>query len=212
MNKKLLRFDKSKTFVFIDCETLNLCLNSCHNLPWQISMIKAKGNAEEGFKDFYIKWDTNLKIGKEAARITRYSESKMQREGVPPKEALPTVIDWLDNADYIVGHNVLGFDIYLIKAFYEFMGKDYSHLTEKVIDTNSIARGVKYGIPYNRKENFLAYQYKIMHTKKKGVKSNLTSLGKEFEIEHDYESLHDALVDLRLNLKIWNKLKWQVDI
>ena len=136
----------------------------------------------------------------------------MQKEGFPPEEVLPTIMDWLDNADYIVGHNILGFDIYLIKGFYEFMGKDYNHLTERVVDTNAIARGIKYGIPYNRKENFLAYQYKIMNTRKKGVKSNLTFLGKEFEIEHNYDLLHDALVDLRLNLKIWNKLKWQVDI
>ena len=44
MDEHLLRFDKEKTLVFIDCETLNLCLNSCHNLPWQISMLKVKGD------------------------------------------------------------------------------------------------------------------------------------------------------------------------
>jgi len=41
MDEDFLRFDKEKEYVFIDCETLNLCLNSCHNLPWQIAMIKA---------------------------------------------------------------------------------------------------------------------------------------------------------------------------
>ena len=40
MNDRLLRYDKKSVYVFIDCETLNLCLNSCHNLPWQIAMIK----------------------------------------------------------------------------------------------------------------------------------------------------------------------------
>ena len=44
MDEDFLRFDKEKEYVFIDCETLNLCLNSCHNLPWQIAMIKAVGN------------------------------------------------------------------------------------------------------------------------------------------------------------------------
>ena len=44
MSDLLLRYDKEKEYVFIDCETFNLCLNSCHNLPWQVSMIKAKGD------------------------------------------------------------------------------------------------------------------------------------------------------------------------
>ena len=41
MDGHLIRFDEDKTFVFIDCETENLCLNSFNNLPWQIAMIKA---------------------------------------------------------------------------------------------------------------------------------------------------------------------------
>ena len=88
--KKLLRYDKEKTFVFIDCETFNLCLNFCHNLPWQISMLKVKGDKVIDSKDFYIKWDTHLKISKEAARITRYSQSTVDKKGLPPKEVFPT--------------------------------------------------------------------------------------------------------------------------
>ena len=212
MDEHLLRFDKDKVIVFIDCETLNLCLNKCHNLPWQISMLKVKGNKSYDEKDFYVKWDTDLKISEEAARITRFDKKRMERIGLPPKECLPTVLDWLDNADHIIGHNILGFDIYLIKDFYRYMGKDYKHLMEKVIDTNYVARGPRMGLNFTPEESFLAYQYRVMHTRKKGVRTNLIALGKEFEIEHDYDKLHDALVDLKLNLKIWNKLKWHVEI
>ena len=52
----------------------------------------------------------------------------------------------------------------------------------------------------------------MYHTRVKGVRTNLSSLGKEYEINHDYDKLHDALVDLELNIKVWNKLKWQVDL
>ena len=45
----------------------------------------------------------------------------MDKKGIAPEEAFPTIQDWLDNCDYIVGHNVLGFDIYLIKDLYENM-------------------------------------------------------------------------------------------
>tara|TARA_R110000744_G_scaffold193521_1_gene312408 strand:+ start:1012 stop:1650 length:639 start_codon:yes stop_codon:yes gene_type:complete len=212
MKKKLLRFEKDKTIVFIDCETFNLCLNFAHNLPWQISMLKVQGDHVQSSKDFYIKWDTHLKIGKEAARITRYSDKKMERLGIAPEEAYPTIKDWLDNADYIIGHNILGFDIYLIKGLYEYMGHDYTPLVEKMIDTNCIARGIKSGMDYAPEDDFLEYQYKMVNKRIKGVRTSLTALGKEYELEHDYDKLHNALVDLELNLKLWNKLKWQIDL
>ena len=44
------------------------------------------------------------------------------------------------------------------------------------------------------------------------MRTSLSALGKENEIDHDYDSLHDALVDLELNLKVWNYLKWKVEI
>ena len=119
MDEHLLRFNEDKTIVFIDCETLNLCLNKCHNLPWQVSMLKVKGGKETAEKDFYIKWNTRLKISEGAARITRFSQSNMNKIGVPPEEVFPTIQDWLDNSDYILGHNILGFDLYLIKDLYE---------------------------------------------------------------------------------------------
>ena len=212
MDEHLLRFDEEKSIVFIDCETLNLCLNNCHNLPWQISMIKVKGNKSFAEKDYHVKWDSKLKISDEAARITRFSQSKLDKIGLPPEEILPTVIDWLDSADYVAGHNLLGFDIYLIKDFYRHMGLDYSHLMPKIIDTLSIARGVKAGLRFKSDESFLAYQYRMASFRQKGLKASLVALGKEYEIEHDYHNLHDALTDLKLNIKVWNKLKWQVDI
>lgn len=212
MDEHLLRYDKTKNLVFIDCETFNLCLNFCHNLPWQIAMIKTKGDKKIDEKNFYLKWNTDLKISQDAAKITRYDHKKVIKEGYDPKEIFPTIKDWLDHADYIIGHNILGFDVYLIKEYYKYMGCSWRHLINKFIDTNAIARGIKYNTPYSSKENLIEYQYKIYHTKKKNIKSSLTTLGKENGIDHDYEKLHDAINDLDLNIKVWNNLKWQIEI
>lgn len=212
MDEQFLRFDKDKKYVFIDCETFNLCLNFCHNLPWQIGMIKVIGDKIESTKNFYLKWDTHLKISADAARITRFNPKILEKNGLSPEEAFPTIEDWLDNCDYIVGHNILGFDLYLIKGLYERMGKSYKHLVNKIIDTNAIAKGLKSGNYYKNKENLLEYQYKLNNTRIKGIKTNLTSLGKEYEISHNYENLHDAIVDLELNVKIWNKIKWMIEL
>ena len=212
MENELLRFDKKSTFVFIDCETLNLCLNFCQNLPWQVSMIKAVGGKKVDEKDLFIKWDTKLKISEDAKRITRYSQDKVDRLGKTFDQVFPIIESWLDSCDYLMGHNILGFDIYLIKEMYLLKGKRIDHLVEKIIDTNCIAKGVKFPVEKMPNEDLIDYQYKLLHTRRRGVKTNQTALGKEYKIEHDYERLHDAIVDLELNLKIWNKLKFQIDI
>lgn len=212
MDEHLLRFRKDKKLVFIDCETYNLCLNFCHNVAWQISMISTDGTYKKDERDFYIKWDTTFKISDDAKRITRYNESFVNKNGKEPKDVFPIIKKWLDGADYIVGHNIIGFDIYLIKEMYKMFGEDYKHLVPKLIDTNCIARGIKMEIPYKPEEDFTEYQYRIVNTRRKGVRSSLTALGKEFNIDHDYDKLHNAIVDLELNLKVWNKLKYALEL
>lgn len=212
MNGHYFRFDKKSTYVFIDCETLNLCLNSVNNLPWQVSMIKSVGGKKTDQRDFHVKWDTDLKISKDAARITRFDAKKLERIGKKPEEVLPEVIEWLDDADYIVGHNVLGFDMYLIRGIYKFFNKNYKHLVPKVIDTLSIARGINNDLKPKNRETFLAFQFRMLNIRKKGQRNSLEAIGKSYAIEHDYSKLHDAIVDLELNLKVWNKLKYEIDL
>ena len=112
MDDHLLRFDKEKVYCFIDFETENLCLNNSHNLPWQVAMIKAVDGKKIDEKNFYIKWPRKVKVSKEAARITRFNLKKYEEIAVPHDQIFPTVEDWLDNSDYVLGHNILGFDLY----------------------------------------------------------------------------------------------------
>jgi DNA polymerase III epsilon subunit-like protein len=212
MNEHLLRFNKDKIYTFIDCETENLCLNGFHNLPWQIAMIKVRGEEILDTKDYYVKWDRELHVSKEAARITRFSAKTHKERALSYKEVFPTIKDWLETSDYIVGHNLLGFDIYLIRDLYKKMDEDYKPLLEKIIDTLAVARGLKSGEVYKPDKNFLEYQYKMINYIRKGMRASLSALGKENEIPHDYDNLHDALVDLGLNLKVWNHLKWKIEI
>ena len=103
MENELLRFDKSKKLVFIDCETLNLCLNFCQNLPWQIGMLSTIGGKKVDERDFLIKWDTSLKISEEARIKTRYPEELIRTTGKKFDDVFDTISDWLDNSDYKIG-------------------------------------------------------------------------------------------------------------
>jgi DNA polymerase III epsilon subunit-like protein len=150
-------------------------------------------------------------VGAEAARITKFNPKKYEKLAIKYDEVFPTIKDWLANCDHIVGHNILGFDVYLIQEYYKKMNEPFMHLLEKFIDTNCIAKGIKMGIPYKPEENFVEYQYRLYNKRQRGVKTNLKVLIKEYNISCDESKLHDALYDLEQNAKVWDKLKYQLE-
>ena len=220
MDNHLIRFQKKK-FLFLDFETFNVCLSDKFNLPWQVATIlietieddKGKIKAEErGRHDLYLKWDTDLKISKEAKRITKYSDTKFKSRCIPEEEGFNIIYDLVEKSDYLVGHNFLGFDIYLLRNWYRKYGKNYDSLPHKTLDTFAIAKSVALAHRYKNNEcSLLDFQIKMIGIRKRGRKTSLGALGKSNNIEHNYASLHDALVDLELNVKIWDKLKYQID-
>jgi len=213
MDDHLIRFQNKKN-VFVDLETFNLCLNFRHNRPWQVAMIKTLKDKIIDKRNIYVDWwsSTNLDISSDAARITKFNRKKVMSKAVPPHEAFLQLKDWLDDADNIIGHNIIGFDIHLIKEWYHLENENWDHLVEKFIDTNSIAKAYKLQSFPSEGQSLIEFQHKMHHKRVKGVKTNQTSLGKEFKIDFDYNNLHDALIDLELNMMIWNQLKWRIEI
>ena len=159
-----------------------------------------------------IKWDRELHVSPEAARITRFSDEKYKKLRKPHEKVFPLMEKWLEEADYVVGHNILGFDIYLILEFYKKMGKNGTHLVDKMIDTYCLSKAYKLGSQKPAEASLIEYQYRCLNIHKRGLGGSLKAMGHNFDNEHDYGKLHDALVDLELNLKVWNKLKWQLEI
>ena len=100
--------DNQSKLVFIDFETFNVNLNFFSNRPWQVGMLKVEDGAIKDSFDEMLRWDSDLKISKEAARITGYNQFVFDKKARPEKEVFQTVYDWLDDSDYIVGHNIVG--------------------------------------------------------------------------------------------------------
>ena len=138
----------------MDFETFNVCLSDQFNLPWQVATIlietieNDKGQVkavERGRQDLYLKWNTDLKISKEAKRITKYSEKKFKERCIPEEEGFKIIYDLVENTDYLVGHNFLGFDIYLLRNWYKKHGKNYDEFPHKTVDTFAMAKSVALG-------------------------------------------------------------------
>ena len=212
MDKEFFTNDHKHTLVFMDLETFNVNLNFYNNRPWQVGMIKViRKDVVAESCDRMVKWDCGLKISDEAARITRFDKRKFNKLAEDQAEVFPMVYEWLDSCDYIVGHNILGFDMYLIRDWCKIHGKPYAHLFKKCIDTLSIGRGIRTEYYFKKEEgNFFDYQSRMLTHRVKGIRTSLTELGKYYNIDHDYSTLHDAINDLKLNLKIWRKLKLEM--
>lgn len=211
MPSKLLRYDEEKVLTFIDVETENLCLSFINNRPWQVSTIQVKGNNIIKETDKFVYWD-DLNVSEGAAVVTRFDINSYKKRAEPQNDVFNIIYDQLVNSDYIIGHNVLGFDIYLLRDWHKFNGKDWHYILPKMIDTNLLAKGVKFGVPYKSGEDLISYQYTMYHTRQKGVKTNLKAMADEFGLEFDENRLHDSLYDLKINIGVWNKLKYLCEI
>ena len=216
MDGDLLRYNKTIKYTFLDCETFNLNLSFHFNRPWQIAVINAKGDKIVDKKDVRINWKKfapHLAIGAEAARITHFNQAIHDQLAQEPDVAFNQFWNDLKKTDYIIMHNGLRFDIYLLKGYAEFMGVPWKFIVNKVIDTKAIAQGIKMGIPYTPKQgDFVDYQYRMSNTFVKGIKTSLVTLAKEYGIEVDEAKLHDALYDLEINKQVWDKMKFQIEL
>jgi DNA polymerase III alpha subunit (gram-positive type) len=214
MSDKLLRFDKEKEIVLFDFESYNLFLNPQNNKAWELAMMRVKGDKIIDQKSWILLWDygENLKCGDGARFITGYTEEREANEGIPAEQVFPTIMEWMDNADILMGHNILGFDMYLTRWIYRHFGKSWRHLIPKCIDTNCLAKGIALDIQPSEGEDLFTYQMKLYHKRQKGLKTGIDALLKQLNIEFDASRRHQALYDIELNKMIWDRLKYNIEI
>ena len=144
MTEDLLRFKRNQKYVFFDFETCNLNLGSLDNKPWQLGFIIINNGEIVEKHDFWLHWD-DLKMSPTAAKMTGWTESKYKKLAVDPKDPLDLFEKYLYDESYInVGHNILGFDVYIHGTYRRCLGMnpDYSYI-DRSIDTVCLAKAIK---------------------------------------------------------------------
>lgn len=196
---------QNKTYVFCDVETSSLCLHNIYNLPWQVSLLIARNNKIIDKKNWYIKWDLNeFQMSKDAAAITHYNQDFIDKNGVEANSFIGELDQNLKDCDYVVGHNILGFDIYLINSLYRKLNKKLYNWHPKSIDTLCLAKGMKLENFPKSKEDFNYWQQKMVNTFGKHLRGlSLGALAKDLGIVVDESKLHDASFDLELNFEVF---------
>ena len=87
---------------------------------------------------------------------------------------------------------------------------DYSYM-DRTLDTNCLAKAYRMNLK-KPDGNLTFWQCKLNNYIKRGMKTNQKVLLKEFDIEFEEDKLHDAIYDVKMNLEIFHKLIWKVEV
>lgn len=216
VGSNLLRYNSKQKFICPDTETENLSL--IFGLPWQCSFIEFTINSEIQVHNHYIWWP-DLKVSAKAAAITGFNHDLYKERAEDPAKILDKLESILYDPSYkIMSQNYLGFDSFIINNWRRKLGKkplwDYIYQPFKIYDTVALSKMRKLGIKPDMSSgnNFLSQQYRLLGVVQKGLKTSLGTVGKEFKLELDESKLHDALYDVRLNIEIFKKTLWTIEI
>jgi|TARA_B100002019_G_scaffold292234_1_gene314742 DNA polymerase III epsilon subunit-like protein len=213
MNENLLRFKKDQNYLFFDFETCCLNLGSLDNKPWQLGFIVINKGKIVKKKDYWIHWD-DLKMSDAAAKMTGWTQVMYNKKAEDAKKILAEFEHYLYDESYInVGHNILGFDIYIHGIFRRCLGKnpDYSYI-KRSIDTLCLAKAIKNEIKFSQNDNFFNWQYRLNNMIDRKSKKKLMDLCKDYDISIDESKLHDAMYDIEQNYEVFKKMLWEVNI
>lgn len=213
VKENLLRFNNSQKYVTFDFETCNLNLTSTDNKPWQLAFLVHEGGKLLESNDYYIHWK-DLKMSEGARKVTGFKDSVYKNKAQPAEKVLEHFEQYLYNPDYIkLGHNILGFDIYIHNIFRKLLGKktDYSYLSQ-CIDTLCIAKSIAKDIKINKEDDLLSWQFKLNSMHEKGLRLNLGACCKNYDVDFDPSKMHDALYDIEKNYQVFKKMLWKVDL
>lgn len=213
MRKDLLRFNKDQKYVFFDFETCGLNLGSFRNKPWQLAFIVIERDRIVEKHDYWLKWD-DLSVSEGAAKVTGWTQKKYDERAVDPINPIQHFEKYLYDPKYLkVGHNILGFDVYMHGICRRLIGKkpDYSYLP-RMIDSLAVSRAIHNNIEIKSGEDLIQWQYKMLSLRGRNGKNKLIDLCKKYEIPFNIKKLHDALYDIEKNYEVFKKMIWNIEI
>ncbi len=210
IGSELLRFDRKRKYLVYDVETTGLNLG--FSLPFQISYAVFTMDRILEEHNFFIAWD-DLRMSEGAARITRFNPDEYQRQAIDGEAVLKSFDAYLYDPDiFPIGQNVLGYDSMIHAVWRRRLGVpiDYSYL-DRSFDTVALSKAYKKGIKPDI-QDFIPWQYRMLGIVERGLKTSLSTMGKELEVPFNPDLLHDSREDIRLNIGIFRKLLFKLEI
>jgi DNA polymerase III alpha subunit (gram-positive type) len=205
LQNKMDKLNINQRIFFCDTETESLNLDTSR--PWEFAWVEMLNGNVIDSQSRYIWWE-DLNISADAARVTGFDPEKYAATAIAPEEVYDEIKEWFFD-DVLLGfHNGLNFDVYQIRNWFREIKKptDFDWV-KRVVDTNALAKALKSNSKPD-KENFDAWQYRWINFVKRGLKTNVTALCKEYNIEIDETKTHQGDYDCFLTAQIYKKLAY----
>lgn len=206
-----LSHNRSQHVAIADSETENLNLHLAR--PWEIAYALAKGNEIYKTRCLYP-WYPDLNVSPMAAKITGFKWEKYKDLAIPKEEVWEEIKSVIyDEKFLIVGHNFIGFDIFMIRRLALDCGDwcGWSYIN-RVIDTLCWSRMYHNGERPDPNNNLGSLVRQLGKPPRGSKKSTLSAMADVFKIPYEKEKLHSAEYDLTLNFQVFNKLVYALDI
>lgn len=212
IGEDLLRFNNQQKYCVIDTETFNLCLMH-ENPPWQVGWLITTKDKILSSHNHFINWQDRFRMSQGARIATGYDHSVILTKGETPELVWSKLEVFLNDPSYIfVAHNFFGFDYHILNQWARYIGKpSIEFILSRAIDTNCLAKAIKLGLKIQN-EDRLGFQLKMSSFHKKGIKTSLGTLVKEYQINLGNEKFHTADFDILANYEIFKKQLWEIDI
>ncbi len=206
-----LSHNKHQKIILIDAETEGLSLHL--HRPWQMAYSIWRDGKILKSRDLYP-WYPDLDVNRRAAEITGFDWNVYREKAIDKELVWKEIAEYLYDDEFLVaGHNVIGFDFYMIKRLGldsgDWRGFDFS---ERTLDTLCLSRMLHQGTRPDL-NNFFGSQLKEIGRPPRGSKkATLSAMADHFRVDYDKTKLHDASYDLFLNAQVMEKLIYALDI
>lgn len=210
----LTRFLDRQKYICLDTESNGL--NTYHSLPWELSYSIATLSTDIISSRTDLIRYPNFRISEEAARINHFNRETYDTISQDPREVWDRFATLLYDPEYrILGHNLLGFDVYMINVLRKHLGMrpDYSFVS-RIVDTLALSKAYKRVIVPDVKSplTFQSWQYRMIDFRlPRGVKTNLGVMCKELGIEFDETLAHGSGYDISRNWLVYKKLVYLME-
>lgn len=212
MKESILRFDQRQRYVVFDFETEGL--NLIKSRPWQIAWTVYEGKKKIKANNKFLAYK-DLGVSKGAQKKTRFDERAYRAKAEDLESVWELFSKDFYNEDYkLVGHNVLGFDVYMVNVWRKLIGlaPDYSFM-ERIVDTLCLERAIQSGSPESLDiDDFIFWQYKWLSARPKGVKASMKACIEKYGLVGDSNKLHDASYDVEKNFEVFQKQLFELEI
>lgn len=213
LDSDLLKFNlKDRKFIFYDFENCE-GLHTFYSRPHELSWVETIGDQVVEKRQYYIKWPKPWNISKAAAQITRFNENIVDQRGVEPKHVFEEFSSKMFDPEYWnIGANTLNYDCMLFYNSCKKLGlrHDWSFLN-RCYDVNALYKMYKLDRKINN-DDLLAMQFSANNFVRKGFKSNVGLVAREFGVEIDENKQHEGAYDAEKEMEIFFQLIKKINL